>query len=379
MSTLKVNTINAATSGQAVDVDIKAPKSFRNLIINGAMQIAQRGTSTSTNGDLCCDRWKCQFEGNDEAPTFAQHALTSSDTGPWEKGFRNSLHVTNGNQTSGAGATDEVNFYYQFEAQDIANSGWDYTSSSSYVSFSFWVKSSVAQNFYGAFTSRDGTNRSYTFQTGTLSANTWTKIEKIIPGSSDIQIDNNTAEGMTLHITPFYGTDYTASGVTLDAWVTKVSSQLFPDNTSTWYTTNDATFEFTGVQLEVGSVPTEFEHRSYQDDLIRCQRYYYCAAKGNSQAMGLGVMQASDEVFTTVRFPVPMRATPSLAATSGTEYYKLLRNNHNDFFTHFDLGGNTCNLVAELTNDDEMSGSASDVGFVRTNNASSHVGFSAEL
>ena len=273
MSTLKVNTINAATSGQAVDVDIKEPKSFRNLIINGAMQIAQRGTSTSTNGDICCDRWKCQFEGNDEAPTFAQHALTSSDTGPWEKGFRNSLHVTNGNQTSGAGATDEVNFYYQFEAQDIANSGWDYTSSSSYVSFSFWVKSSVSQNFYGAFTSRDGTNRSYTFQTGTLSANTWTKIEKIIPGSSDIQIDNNTAEGMTLHITPFYGTDYTASGVTLDAWVTKVSSQLFPDNTSTWYTTNDATFEFTGVQLEVGSVPTEFEHRSYGDELQRCSRY----------------------------------------------------------------------------------------------------------
>ena len=80
MSTLKVNTINAATSGQAVDVDIKEPKSFRNLIINGAMNIAQRGTSTSTNGDLCCDRWKCQFEGYDEAPTFTQHALKSSDT-----------------------------------------------------------------------------------------------------------------------------------------------------------------------------------------------------------------------------------------------------------------------------------------------------------
>ena len=58
MSTLDVNTINAATSGQAVAVDISNPRSFRNLIINGAMSIAQRGTSTTTSTAFAIDRWK---------------------------------------------------------------------------------------------------------------------------------------------------------------------------------------------------------------------------------------------------------------------------------------------------------------------------------
>ena len=341
------------------------------------MQIAQRGTSTSTNGDICCDRWKCQFEGNDEAPTFAQHALTSSDTGPWEKGFRNSLHVTNGNQTSGAGATDEVNFYYQFEAQDIANSGWDYTSSSSYVSFSFWVKSSVAQNFYGAFTTRDGTNRSYTFETGTLSANTWTKIEKTIPGSSNIQIDNDTGEGMTLHITPFYGTDYTASGVTLDAWVTKVSSQLFPDNTSTWYTTNDATFEFTGVQLEVGSYATDFEHRSYGDELIKCQRYYWKWITEHAYGvLGQGWAAGTTRVDTLVPYPVTMRTAPSFTTGgnfsfspgtgSGTGFTPTLERSTSStaYLRSSSVSGLTAGVSGEYRAD---------------NDTSAYVAFSAEL
>ena len=150
-------------------------------------------------------------------------------------------------------------------------------------------------------------------------------------------------------------------------------------NTSTWLTAGASTFDLTGVQLEVGSYATDFEHKSYTDELLKCQRYYYLLAEGNSKCMGLGVMTASNELFTTVHFPVHMRATPSLAATSGTDYYKMLRNNDNDVFTHFDLGGNTTNIVAELTNDDQVGANVNNTGFVRTNNASSHVGFSAEL
>ena len=64
-----------------------------------------------------------------------------------QKGFRKALQVTNGNQTSGAGAADILQILYKMEAQDIANSGWDYTSASSYITYSFWVKSSIAQTF----------------------------------------------------------------------------------------------------------------------------------------------------------------------------------------------------------------------------------------
>jgi hypothetical protein len=79
------------------------------------------------------------------------------------------LKHTNGNQTSGFGATDYQVIECGLEAQDLANSGWDYTSSSSYITLSYWVKSSVAQNFYGYLHTKDGTGQAYKFETGTLS------------------------------------------------------------------------------------------------------------------------------------------------------------------------------------------------------------------
>jgi len=282
MSTLKVNTIrHTGASSDAVTLasdgtctaKITNNLSNRNLIINGAMNVAQRGTSTTTNLDFPVDRFRGSFSGTDESPTFAQHALTSSDTGPWAKGFRNSVHVTNGNQTGGAGTSDKVEFYTKLEAQDIANSGWDYTSTSSYITLSFWVKSSVAQNFYGYIINLDGTIKNFPFETGALSADTWTKITKTLPGHADLSFNNDNGEGLRIVILPFLGTDQTGS-VSTGSWSTYNSATRTPNNTSTWYTTNDATFELTGVQLEVGDTATEFEHRSYSDELARCMRYF---------------------------------------------------------------------------------------------------------
>ena len=80
---------------------------------------------------------------------------------------------------------------------------------------------------------------------------------------------------MKLEISLIRGTDYTDNSVTNDAWATYATGTRNKDNTTTWYTTNDATFELTGVQLEVGSVATDFEHRSFGQELALCQRYYY--------------------------------------------------------------------------------------------------------
>jgi len=313
MSTLNVNTINAATSGQAVAVDVQNPKSFRNLIINGAMNIAQRGTSSTSAGYQTVDRWAMGIAGTDEAPTQAQHALTSSDTGPWEKGFRNSFHITNGNQTGGAGTGDAIEMYMTLEAQDIANSGWDYTSSSSYITFSFWVKSSVAQNFYGWWKTSDGTSQLYAFETGSLTANTWKKVTVKIPGNSNLQFDNNTDSGFHVRIIPFNGTNETGS-MSLNTWAAYNSSVRNPDQTSTWYTTNDSTFEVTGLQLEVSDVATDFEHRSYAEELARCQRYFYeiNGASGDTRIFP-GRGQSSNSFQFCIPTPVPMRAAPTIS------------------------------------------------------------------
>ena len=290
----------------------------RNLIINGAMEVAQRGTSSTDSGYSTIDRISRQVSGTDEAPTFAQVDV-SSGTSPYTEGFRKALKITNGNQTSGAGSSDYLYFWYILEAQDLAKSGWNYTSASSFITISFWIKSSVAQNFYGMLQTADGTAQSLAYETGSLTADTWTKIVKTIPGNSNLQFDNNANAG--LYWAParaFDGTDRTAS-MSLDTWATYSGSSRTPDATSTWYTTNDATLEFTGLQMEVGPQATAFEHRSFGEELALCQRYYYrwTPAAADDYA---GVVQAysSGAVFGVLRhLPVTMRATPT-GSVSGT-------------------------------------------------------------
>jgi len=339
MSTLKVSKVEPVTTGGDCIVKATNIVGNKNLVINGAMQVAQRGTSSTSSGFYTLDRFQFLFSGHNEALTQAQHALTSSDTGPWAKGFRNSYHITNGNQTGGADAADYAIIRHNVEAQDIANSGWDYTSSSSYITLSFWVKSSVAQNFYGNIITSDGTAQNYPYETGSLSANTWTKIIKTIPGNSNITVDNNNGSGFQIDIWPFGGTTYTASP-TLNTWAAYASGTRMPNNTSTWWTTNDSTFEITGVQLEVGDVATGYEHKSYHDDLMRCFRYFYKADGYNSHAM---ISRSSTAIGATVNTPVPMRASPTAGAGNWCRVMKsTTTDDYGDSSTgSFAVGGST--------------------------------------
>ena len=296
-----------AISGASL-TNLPASGRAHNIVINGAMQVAQRGTTSTASGYTMMDRFPVYLNGCDENPTISQADIASGTT-PYTLGFRKSLKITNGNQTSGAGSNDYIWIQNKIEAQDIANSGWNYLSASSYITLSFWVKSSVAQTFKGYIETIDGTAYQYPFETGSLSADTWTKITKSIPGNSNLTFDNNNAEGFKISIIPMMGTDKTASSVTEDAWSTYSSSARIKDVTTTWYTTNDATFELTGVQLQVGDSATDFEHLSFQEYYLRCARYYI-------QMNRLPVMsnRVSGHVSCTTRFnPVPMRAIPSVS------------------------------------------------------------------
>ena len=287
------------------------PRPYRNLIINGAMNVAQRGTSSTDEGYKTVDKWRTFRDGADNAITTTQHALTSSDTGPWEEGFRYSLHLENGNQTGGADSGDRSEISHTIESQYVAQSGWNYLSASSYITLSFWVRSSVAQDFKGYLYSNDGTPKSYPFATGSLSANTWTKITKKIPGNSGLQFDDNNESGLYIGIQQYMGTDKTSS-VTENAWMTYASGDRTADQTSTWWTTNDATWEITGVQLEVGEVATLFEHRLYDDELRRCQRYYFEVKNGFIGGARGG--SGGSLALWSYPLPTPLRASPTITA-----------------------------------------------------------------
>ena len=298
----------------------------RNIVINGAMNVAQRATSSTSSGRRTVDRFGVWHDGTDEAPTQAQVDVSSGTT-PYTNGFRKALKVTNGNQTSGAGADDYIWIQQNLEAQDLANSGWNYTSSSSFITLSFWVKSSVAQDFKCYLRTRDGTERQYPFATGSLTADTWTKVTKTIPGNSGLQFDNNNAQGFQINIGCFFGTNLTASGVTENAWSSWSSTARVPDMTSTWYTTNDATFEVTGVQLEVGSQATPFEHLTMGEELILCQRYYFKLGKldyisqhmSANEVYGIGMADNDDvSIYAMINFPVRMRTAPTGIDQSGS-------------------------------------------------------------
>ena len=300
----------------------------RNIIINGAMEVAQRGTSTTvgTAGYHTLDRFLTSHNGADEALTISQSDVASGTT-PYTSGFRKALKFLNGNQTSGAGANDFTQVQTRLEAQDIAKSGWNYTSSSSFITLSFWVKSSVAQNFYAYLRTTDGTGQLYTIETGSLTADTWTKVIKKIPGNSNLQFDNNVDQGLQLVFAPFWGTTYTDSGKSLNAWGAYVSTTRTPDFTTTWWTTNDATFELTGLQLEVGSQATPFEHRSVGEELALCQRYFYrhgdLSGTRNYALMGVGMIGHNGSTDTgkiQISAPVRMRTQPTAAVIGTTSF-----------------------------------------------------------
>ena len=349
--------------------------SGRNIVINGAMNIAQRGTSAAATGYKTVDRWKFNGDWPGSAITQAQSDVAAGTT-PYEKGFRKAWKVTNVSQSS-AGASNFMHIDTKLEAQDIANSGWNYTSASSKITLSFWVKSSVAQTFYGYLYTSDGTEQQYPFSFA-LSADTWTKVTKTIPGHANLTFNNDTGEGLRITIAQFYGTTYTDSGVTLDAWGAYSGTANLPDNTSTWFTTNAATFELTGVQLEVGDVATSFEHKSYGDELARCQRYFFRLVAGNNQAISVGGYYTSSLFTAHVYFPVTMRAAPTLDLGTGTDYYRIYHSGTNDNFNSFiQERTSTTGVCIDATSG--VSGTEGNAGNMTTHNASAYVQFAAEL
>ena len=360
--------------------------SNRNIIVNGACLISQRGTSATglpANGFATVDRFRADQSGTDNY--IEQHQVdVASGTTPYTLGFRKAFQIKNGNQTSGAGTSDRVIIMYRTESQDLANSGWNYTSSSSHITFSFYVKSSVAQNFYVNFKTYDGTGQGYAMETGSLSANTWTKVTKTIPGNSNLQFDNDANTGLEIEWTLYRGTATTGSK-SLNTWAAFNSSDRIPDMDSTWYTTDDATFEITGIQLEVGDTVTSFEHLSFTDDLRRCQRYFYMHASGifslsntDRCPIGLGYGYTSTDGYVFITYPVQMRAYPSLFKVVGSNYFNFAYNNNNAYPDNLGIN-RLSSQVAEIYFYQNSSWDQNASGMLRTYNTAARLGFSAEL
>jgi len=322
MSQLKVNTIrHTGASSDAITLasdgtataKITNNLSNRNLIINGAMQAAQRGTSFAAiaTGNFSCDRWKWQ---NTES---AAATITQSSESP--DGFGSSLKVDITTADASVAASGRARLIYKFEGQDLQSLAKG-TSGAKASVLSFYVKTNKT-GVYTVFLYDNDNTRMWS-GSYTVGNTNWNRYTLAIPADTTGAYGNDNASSLEIYFGLAIGTDRT-SGSLASSWasysaVNEHAGQVnFTDSTS-----NE--FHITGVQYEVDStgsgVATDYEHRSYHDELLKCQRYYWEMTSDNDSA-GLWYLQqyTSTHRMACIIHPVPMRANPTISTTvSGT-------------------------------------------------------------
>jgi len=304
--------------------------SNRNLIINGAMQVAQRSTSETaqhTSGYITCDRFNLNFVNEDEL----RLTVTQEADGP--SGFANSLKLQTTTAESAVAADEELRVIYKAEAQDLQSLGFG-TSAAKKFTISFYVKSTVAAT-YGFNVYQSDSNEVFGQAYTINSANTWERKTITVDANTSNAINDDNGIGLQLNWFLMAGSNFTSGSNS--SWETFAAAKHAVGHTANAVaTTTNATWQITGVQLEVGEQATPFEHRSIGDELARCMRYYYRIDEGNTTGqIALGIQQDSDDTMAIFHLPQPLRATPTIS-------FDKVRIHHNN---GAEEGNFTCNNI----------------------------------
>ena len=286
--------------------------SNRNLIINGAMVHDQRngGSAVTLTGNevYIVDRWPV-YETQTSVLSGQQNqgSVTPPD------GFSNYIGYTS-LAASTVSAGDLHIFFHNIEGYNFAQAGWG-TANAKPVTLSFWVRCSLTGSFGGSFVNRVQ-NRSYPFTYTVSAANTWEYKTITVAGDTAGTWKTDNQRGLNINWSLGTGSNFEGAE---GAWV---ASNKFSatEGTVDLIGTSGATWQITGVQLEVGDTATPFEHRSYSDEIQRCKRYYYridsAGANGTYYRLCDGMAISATHAVGVVRHPVEMRAIPSLSSSA---------------------------------------------------------------
>lgn len=288
------------------------PSGRRNLIINGAMNVAQRGTTHTSASGYTLDR----FNVFNASGSGVWTATQSTDV-PSGSGFSSSLKIDVTTADTSNTAFEEAGIAQPIEAQDLQHLAYN-TSSAKELTLSFWVKSNKTGNYVVWFYIPDSTDQfseSYTINT----ANTWEKKTISIPAkTSGGAINNDNGAGLYVQFMLLSGPSY-KSGTMPSNWESIVNANRYVDQDVNIFDSTSNEFYLTGVQLEVGSVATEFEHRSYGEELALCQRYFFQLTGGQyNRANPTGYADTTTRAFYNQTTPVAMRATPTMTENNLT-------------------------------------------------------------
>ena len=314
----------------------------RNMIINGDMNIAQRGTPTSaasytSGGYAACDRWRLRAISTDEA----DFVISQESDAPTASGFTKSIKIKT-NTVESALASDEIFHVSQrIEAQDLQHLKYG-TSSALPTTLSFWVKAYQTGTYAINVYKPDSPNRQIT-ATYTISASNTSEFKTMtFPGdTAGGGITDDTGTGLQIYWLLATGTDYT--GTTSTSWDNYANGGFANGQAVNIMSSTDNYFYLTGVQFEVGSQATAFEHRSFGEELRLCQRYYQVGS-----SIGAGYGSANGYARAGSVYATQMRATPTLATTNSGSGSIIASGTSNTGFyvTYGSLGGSSAGIFS---------------------------------
>ena len=313
MSSISVNTITDASGGATTSINGFTPSvsnmAGRNRIINGDMRIDQRnaGAAVTLDGSesFPVDRFPCG--------DVTDGAFTAQQVSDAPVGFLNSLKCTITSADASLTTTQAAYCKHNIEGLNVSDFNWG-TANAKTITLSFWVKSSLTGTFGGSLRNY-GATRSYPYSYTISAANTWEYKTITIAGDTTGTWLVNNGEGLNVQFSLGAGPDRLG---TAGAWVS--SNNVGAIGQTNLISTNGATWQITGVQLEEGSVATPFEHRQYGQELVNCLRYFWKVAP-ILQCGGETQTQAGNTAKVLLNFPVPMRASPSGSVTGNMQYY----------------------------------------------------------
>ena len=347
----------------------------RNLVMNGKAQINQRGDSTgnTSSGYYGPDRFETTIYGG----TYSHSAASSGSTLPeFPKCFR--IDCTSA--ASAPSGTNETKIKYHMEGQDVQHLQYG-TSSAKSTTLSFYVRSNKTETYTVWFYRPDG-SRMNAVNFSVSAANTWEKKVITIVGDTTSAIADDNTMGYKMEWILAAGPSYTSGSALNGTWGALNNANRYVGNTGTFGQSTDDYFDLTGVQYEGGSQATEFEHRSFGDELSLCQRYYYVHAEGDNKVVGQATVYQSNDIFLIIYPTVTMRTTPTFEQETGTNYYRLYHNGGQDSFDSWantwNIQPNVFSLNANASQGVSVSGGGDSVMII-TSQSGAKLAFSAEL
>ena len=305
----------------------------RNLIINGAYQIAQRGTSSTdqgaSEGYKTVDRWNYTVGGDATAGRFTLTQDTSDAPTSEGFGFCTKFDCTTADTSIAAG--EALIWRTKLEGGDLQGIKKG-TSGAEEITLSFYAKGTAATY---AVELHDEDNQRHNTQKFTVTTS-WQRFELTFAADTTGAFNNDQAASLGIAFYLHGGSDFTGGTFTSNTWASRTAANVAV-GISSFYSSTDNEFFIAGVQLEIGSTATPFEHRSFGEELKLCQRYYFQTATQNFA----GVATSTDRLLCGYRIP-DMRASPTFSFVSfnGTAS-KLSRatNNADTSFTSVSVKG----------------------------------------